>query len=136
MKKRSLSYVDIFLFNDARSVTGEDYDLYRILEDFKDGQATASKYDNDNIHFKTLNIVVIFSNQLPNIKKLSKDRWVIFEIKQNELNYITKTILKRKQREEKEGQWEYDDKSQNNEMQDDEMIDDYKGRVSDGYPIG
>ena len=40
---------------------------------------------------------------------------IIFEIKQNELNYITKTILKRKQREEKEGQWEYDDKSQNNE---------------------
>ena len=131
LKKQSLSSVDIFLFNDARSVTGEDYNLYRILEDLKDGQATASKYDNDNIHFKTPNTVVIFSNQLPNVKKLSKDRWIIFEIKQNELNNITKTVSKGKQREEKEGQWEYDVKRQNNEMQDDEMIDDYKGRVSD-----
>ena len=88
MKKRPSS-TDIFLFNDARSVTGKDYNSYRILENIKDGQATASKYDNDNIDFKTPNTVVIFSNQLPNFKKLSKDRWIIFEINQNELKNIT-----------------------------------------------
>ena len=84
MRKRPLSYIDIFLSNDARSVTGEDYNLYQILENIKDGDATASKYDNDNIHFKTPNTVVIFSNQLPNVTKLSEDRWIIFEIKENE----------------------------------------------------
>ena len=86
------------MFNDTRSVTGEYYNLYRILENIKDGQATASKYDNDNIDFKTPNTVVIFSNQLPNIKKLSKDRWIIFEIKENELKNIT-TAAKREKRQ-------------------------------------
>ena len=103
LKKQSLSSLDIFLFNDARSVTGEDYNLYRILENIKDGHATASKYDNDNIHFKTPNTVVIFSNQLPNKKKLSKDRWIIFEIKDNELKNITTAAKRERQmgREEK-----------------------------------
>ena len=58
LKKRSLGSIDIFLFNDARSMSGEDFNLYRILEDIKDGQATTSKYDNDNIRFKTPNTVI------------------------------------------------------------------------------
>ena len=73
LKKRTLSSVDIFIFNDARSVSGEDRNLYRILEDIKDGQATASKYDNDNIYFKTPNIVVVLSNQYPDTKKPTID---------------------------------------------------------------
>ena len=78
LKKRSLGTIDIFLFNDSRSVSGEDLNLYRILEDIKDGHATTSKYDNDNIRFKTPNTVMVFSNQYPNRKKLSKDRWILF----------------------------------------------------------
>ena len=62
LKKRSLASVDIFLFNDARSVSGEEFNLYRILEDIKDGQATTSKYENDNIRLKTPNTVMIFFN--------------------------------------------------------------------------
>ena len=89
MKKRTLSSVDIFIFNDARSVSGEDRNLYRILEDIKDGQATASKYDNDNIYFKTPNIVVVFSNQYPDMMKLSYDRWIIFKINDQELENVT-----------------------------------------------
>ena len=45
LQKRSLATVDIFLFNDARSVIGEERGLYRILEDIKDGSAATSKYD-------------------------------------------------------------------------------------------
>ena len=52
LKKRSLATANIFLFNDSRSVSGEELNLYRILEDIKDGQATASKYNNNNIRFK------------------------------------------------------------------------------------
>ncbi len=126
LKKQSLSSLDIFLFNDARSVTGEDYNLYRILENIKDGQATASKYDNDNIHFKTPNTVVIFSNQLPNRKKLSKDRWSIFEIKENDL-----TTAKR---EKKEMDWDEKKRSidscmEENKRQMDAFIEEKQMRV-------
>ena len=51
--------------------------LYRLLEDIKDRQATTSKYDNDNIRFKTPNTVMIFSNKYPNLRKLTKDRWLV-----------------------------------------------------------
>ena len=77
LKKQTLGTIDIFLFNDSRSVSGEDLNLYRILEDIKDGQATTSKYDNDNIRFKTPNTIMVFSNKYPDLKKLSKDRWIL-----------------------------------------------------------
>lgn len=79
LKKRSLAAVDVFLFNDSRSVIGEGWNMFRILEDIKDGAATASKYDNQIIKFKTPNHVMIFSNKLPEKKHLSADRWQIFK---------------------------------------------------------
>ena len=99
LKKRSLATADIFLFNDARSVSGEELNLYRILEDIKDGQATASKYDNDNIRFKTPNTVMIFSNGYPKPNKLSRDRWQIYHANQDRLNDVTLQVMKmRKER--------------------------------------
>ena len=94
LKKRSLGGVDIFLFNDARSVSGEELNMYRILEDIKDGQATASKYDNDNIRFKTPNTLMVFSNGYPNTKRLSRDRWVIYNANQSGLNNVTVNVMK------------------------------------------
>ena len=79
LKKRGLSTVNIFLFNDARSTEGDEYvNLYRILEDIKDGAATSSKYDSQVIKFKTPNIVMVFSNVRPNTKCLSADRWEVY----------------------------------------------------------
>ena len=89
LKKRSLGSLDIFLFNDSRSVSGEELNLYRILEDIKDGQATTSKYDNDNIRFKTPNTVMVFSNQYPKVQNLSRDRWQIYNANQDGLNDVT-----------------------------------------------
>ena len=94
LKKRSLGSIDIFLFNDARSVSGEELNLYRILEDIKDGQATTSKYDNDNIRFKTPNTVMVFSNQYPKTQNLSRDRWVIYNANQDGLSNVTLQIMK------------------------------------------
>ena len=94
LKKRSLGPIDIFLFDDARSVSGEEHNLYRILEDIKDGQATSSKYDNDNIRFKTPNNVMIFSNRYPQTRNLSRDRWVIYNANQDGLNNVTLQIMK------------------------------------------
>ena len=93
-KKRSLGSIDVFLFNDSRSVSGEEINLYRILEDIKDGQATASKYDNDNIQFKTPNTVMVFSNRYPRTQKLSSDRWVIYNADQDGLNNVTLQVMK------------------------------------------
>ena len=94
LKKRSLATVDIFLFNDLRSISGEELNLYRILEDVKDGQATASKYDNDNIRFKTPNTVMVFSNCFPQLNKLSRDRWQIYSANQDKLNDVTLQVSK------------------------------------------
>ena len=51
MRKRSISTVDIFLFNDSRSASGSEVNLYRILDNIKDGQAMASNYDR-NYHLQ------------------------------------------------------------------------------------
>ena len=95
LKKGSLGSIDIFLFNDARSVNDEEFNLYRILEDVKDGQATTSKYDNDNIRFKTPNTLMVFSNHYPKLQKLSRDRWQIFNINKDGLNDVTMQVMKK-----------------------------------------
>ena len=94
LKKRTLGTIDIFLFNDSRSVSGEDLNLYRILEDIKDGQATTSKYDNDNIRFKTPNTVMIFSNHYPDLKRLSRDRWILLHPNKDGLKDVLDLYIK------------------------------------------
>ena len=78
LKKRGLTTIDIFLFNDSRSTKGEEMNIYRVLEDIKDGAATTSKYDSKVIKFKRPNIVMVFSNKQPNQKSLSADRWEVY----------------------------------------------------------
>ena len=95
LKKLPLPTIDIFLFNDGRSQFGEEN--IRLLEDIKDGQATASKYDNDNLKFKTPNTVMVFSNGYPNLLKLSSDRWKILRPTEEGLDTtdVCKEITKR-----------------------------------------
>ena len=90
LRKRCTTTVDIFLFNDSRSIMGEEPNMYRILEDIKDGAATTSKYDNQVLKFKTPNFVMVFSNSWPNRRHLSKDRWQIFEPSGNGLKLVEK----------------------------------------------
>ena len=85
MRKRSISTIDIFLFNDSRSASGSEVNLYRILDNIKDGQAMASKYDGNIISFKTPNIVMVFSTVYPNLNKLSGDRWRIYNVNRDKL---------------------------------------------------
>ena len=79
LTKRPLSTTDIFLFNVPRAI---NYDLcnYNILESIKDGIAVSSKYNNDIVTFKSPNVLIVFSNSVPNMKQLSRDRWIIFRI--------------------------------------------------------
>ena len=85
LKKRPLTSVNIFLFNDARSIPPDENSYYRILENIKDGYATSSKYDNDVFKFKRPNTVIVFSNIMPDWVKLPKDRWELCREKDNHL---------------------------------------------------
>ena len=82
--------MDVFLFNDSRSIMGEEVNMFRILEDLKDGAATTSKYDNQVLKFKTPNIVMVFSNSRPNEASLSQDRWDIYSPSANGLKRTSK----------------------------------------------
>ena len=93
LTKRSLSTTDIFLFDVLRAITHETCNYY-ILESVKDGIAVSSKYNNDIIRFKVPNILIVFSNSPPNTKELSKDRWKIFRILEDELKDVTADVWK------------------------------------------
>ena len=78
--KRPLCSTDIFLFNIPRSEFDVDI-CFSVLESIKDGLGVSPKYDSKRLHFKTPNVVMVFSNGPPDVQKLSKDRWTILTIK-------------------------------------------------------
>ena len=84
---------DIYLFNEPRAVTHESCN-YSILESIKDGTAVSSKYNNDVMRFKIPNVVIVFSNHIPNTKELSKDRWKIVSIVKAGLKNVTMQVWK------------------------------------------
>ena len=53
---------------------------YNVLEAIKDGCVVSTKYDSDQIRFKTPNTLIVFSNDPPNPNLLSQDRWFISQI--------------------------------------------------------
>lgn len=56
-----------------------DFTPYRAMEMFKDGRIFSPKYDSGMKRFKKCKVIV-FSNELPNKKKLIADRWDIFDL--------------------------------------------------------
>ena len=83
---------DIFLFDVGKAQTDDGVN-YELLEKIKNGRILASKFDSKELKFHTPNTIVVFSNEKPDVKQLSKDRWKIFYIKDDDLvdataNYI------------------------------------------------
>ena len=85
LSKRPLSTTDIFLFNIGKAQNRETEVNYSFIEDLKDGNVFASKYDSKELMIKVPNVVIVFSNNTPSIKELAKDRWKIFSIENDEL---------------------------------------------------
>jgi len=85
MRKRSISTIDTPPLNDSRSASGSEVNLHHILDNIKDGQAMASKYDGNIISFKTPNIAMVFSTVHPNPNKPSGDRWRIHDVNRDKL---------------------------------------------------
>ena len=89
LSKRPLEATTIFLFNISKDCQDQD-SSYRVLESIKDGRALTKKYETKMIHFKTPNILMVFSNCPPDLRRLSRDRWHVYEITTDgELGVVT-----------------------------------------------
>lgn len=75
----------VFLYNMAR----DSRISYNMLECMKDGMMTNTKYEANTLIFNRPHVVVM-SNEEPDEDKLSSDRWIIYEIKNSELNVYEK----------------------------------------------
>ena len=75
---------DVFTFNIGKADTYEDVN-YQVLEQLKDGRILAAKFSSKEIKICKPNIVIVFSNDKADVKKLAMDRWKIFKIKDNDL---------------------------------------------------
>lgn len=53
---------------------------YEVLEDIKNGRIFSGKYNSTVKHFKPP-IVICFANFLPDVSKLSQDRWLIYQMR-------------------------------------------------------
>ncbi len=84
LAKRPLTNADIFMFNMPRSCGESKSCSYSAIEGIKDGYATSTKYSSTPLSFKTPNVVVVFSNELPSPHQLSKDRWCLYDINTKE----------------------------------------------------
>ena len=88
LSKRPLSTTDIFLFNIGKSKKKFEEVNYEVLEDLKDGDAFASKYNSQELKIKVPNVVMVFSNNEPNTQELATDRWKVFQIVNGQLEEI------------------------------------------------
>ena len=68
------------MFNDGRPSSEDAKPCYSVLEAIKDGTAINGKYQSEVVRFKTLNVVFVFSNVVPDVMQLSRDRWQILSI--------------------------------------------------------
>ena len=85
LSKRPLATTDIFLFNIGKAQNREREVNYSFIEDSKDGNVFAAKYDSKELMIKVPNIVMVFSNSTPDVKELARDCWNIFSIENDEL---------------------------------------------------
>lgn len=79
---------NIYIFDFERSM--EDYISYAAMEKIKNGCYMCGKYESKPI-IRNCPHIICFANFLPDINKLSKDRWIIKRLKPNNLKQITTT---------------------------------------------
>ena len=83
LSQTSLTCKDIFLFNLLRSDAEVAYGL---LENIKDGIPCQRQIqDKGSEKSKIPNVVMVFSNDYPDEKQLSKDRWEVYTINDDQL---------------------------------------------------
>merc|ERR1712208_35352 len=78
IRSRPYMTTDIFTFNIGKDAGSSDTN-YQVLEQIKDGRFVASKFSGKEIKICKLNIVIVFANCTPDVKKLAMDRWKFFK---------------------------------------------------------
>jgi len=87
----------IVIFDLARDAPMVAFDsIYRTMENFKNGYFLSTKYEGGCKRFVPPHIIV-FSNELPNVEKMSKDRWNIIDlgikVLDNECQQVSDKVL-------------------------------------------
>lgn len=87
----------IFIFDLTRSKPRDfsDGDIYSAIESVKSGMINNTKYETETVFFRKPHVVV-FSNDQPNLKKLSADRWQIYEITPDKDIDVIENLKRRK----------------------------------------
>ena len=85
IRSRPYMTTDIFTFNIGKDDRNREDINYQVLEQIKDGRFVAAKFSSKEIKICKPNIVIVFANCTPEVKKLAMDRWKIFKIKNNDL---------------------------------------------------
>lgn len=82
--KRALIIVDV-----PRST--QDYINYGAIEQIKNGLVFSGKYDGCQLVFNCPHVIV-FSNEYPDVSKMSTDRWKIYDINSNQYQELLPCI--------------------------------------------
>ena len=85
LRKCPIATADIFLFNIGKSMKQFDKINYDALEQMKDGEPFASRYNSQLLKIRVPNVVMVFSNSPPDVNELAKVRFRVFNINNNEL---------------------------------------------------
>ena len=80
IRNRPFMTTDIFTFNIGKDDRNREDINYQVLEQIKDGRFVAAKFSSKEIKICKPNIVIVFANCTPDVKKLAMDRWKIFKI--------------------------------------------------------
>lgn len=74
----------VVFFNIPRDSDDQGMISYKALESLKDGLMTSTKYESNTMCFNSP-VVWVFSNNEPEIEKLSQDRWKIWNLEDDQL---------------------------------------------------
>ena len=77
---------------------GWGFDNYELLEKIRNARIVSFKRDSKELKFNTPNTVIVFSNKKSDVTEVSKDRWVIFQIKDDDLFDVREGLKKKKKK--------------------------------------
>lgn len=82
---RNLNELTTFIFHYART---SEHISYKAIESVKDGYITSTKYESGTMVFNCPHCLV-FSNELPEVDKLTHDRWEVYYIYEKTLRPLS-----------------------------------------------
>ena len=117
LRKCPIATADIFLFNIGKSMKKFDRINYDALEQMKDGEPFATRYNSQQLKIRVPNVVIVFSNYPPAFGELAKLRLRVFYIEDNQLQ--KKSLVRSNDEEKKKDKVNADSDS------------DFDGQISD-----